>query len=183
MFRNLPLNAGSPEFLLHLIMKETTWKQEHVSVWGKRHLQPRLIAWYGDAGKGYSYAGISLSPEPWTPTLLSIKTQIEEFSKSSFNSVLLNLYRNNNDSMGFHSDDEPELGARPTIASLSLGATRVFSMKPKHDDHSGSTKITLESGSLLVMKGDTQKNWKHGIAKESKPCGPRLNLTFRRIVG
>lgn len=151
-------------------------------VWGKRHPQPRLIAWYGDRGRGYTYSGIRLEPLPWNETLLKIKDHVEHLTASMFNSVLLNYYRDQNDSMGFHSDDEPELGPQPVIASLSLGERRTFVLKHKNRKDLKPVKIALESGSLLVMKGDTQKNWKHGIDKETRPCGPRVNMTFRDIV-
>jgi alkylated DNA repair dioxygenase AlkB len=168
--------------LLRSLIERVPWRAEEVVVWGKRHPQPRLIAWYGDKGRGYTYSGIRLEPLPWNKTLLQIKDQLEHLTASTFSSVLLNYYRDQNDSMGFHSDDEPELGPRPVIASLSLGERRTFVLKHKTRKELKPVKITLESGSLLVMKGDTQKNWKHGIDKETKPCGPRVNMTFRRIL-
>ena len=168
--------------VLHRLISETPWRQEHVTIWGKRHLQPRLIAWYGDEGRTYSYSTIALTPLPWTELLLSLRGRIEEASRASFNSVLLNYYRDNNDSMGFHSDDEPELGSHPIIASLSLGDTRIFVFKHKTDKGVKPVRLALSSGHLLVMKGDTQRNWQHGIMKESRRCGPRVNLTFRQIV-
>ena len=150
-------------------------------MWGKRFPQPRLIAWYGDEGSAYAYSGIALKPLPWTSVLLNIKRRVELLADYEFNSVLLNYYRDNRDNMGMHSDDEPELGSRPTIASLSLGETRTLVFAHKFDRAASSFKILLKSGSLLIMKGPTQQSWKHGINKESRPCGPRVNLTFRRI--
>jgi alkylated DNA repair dioxygenase AlkB len=137
---------------------------------------------YGDEGRRYSYSGVALIPLPWTPLLLSIRRRVEDVASWSFNSVLLNYYRDNNDSMGFHSDDEPELGPQPVIASLSLGATRTFVFKSKIDKAAKPVRVALASGHLLIMKGDTQRNWQHGILKESRRCGARINLTFRRIV-
>lgn len=106
---------------------------------------------------------------------------VEDHAGVAFNSVLLNYYRDNRDSMGFHSDDEPELGPRPVIASLSLGTPRTLVFKPRGDLRADDVKLVLESGSLLLMRGDTQKNWKHGIMKQTRPCGGRVNLTFRRV--
>ena len=161
---------------------DVPWRQESILVWGKMHLQPRLVAWYGDLGSDYTYSGITLTPLPWTDILLEIKRRIETVTAASFNSVLLNYYRDNRDSMGFHSDDEPELGLRPVIASLSLGEERTLTMKHKLNKLVKPVRLKLASGSLLLMKGETQRYWNHGIAKESRPCGPRVNLTFRRIV-
>lgn len=171
-----------PSQLLAELIRETPWRSEQIVVWGKSHPQPRLVAWFGDSGKGYVYSGIRLTPLPWTPTLSDIKGKVETRVGVSFNSVLLNYYRNERDSMGFHSDDEPELGLRPTIASLSFGEMRTFILKHKFSKTIKPIRIPLSSGSLLVMKGDTQRNWKHGIDKEAKPCGPRVNLTFRNIL-
>jgi alkylated DNA repair dioxygenase AlkB len=129
----------------------------------------------------YSYSGIRLHPLPWTDLLREVKRRIEDCTEATFNSVFLNLYRNHNDSMGFHSDDERELGLEPTIASLTFGATRLFVLKHKKDASISTVKIPLEAGSVLLMKGKTQHFWKHGILKQREPCGPRVNLTFRTI--
>ena len=170
----------------HAVLDQLTadipWRQESILVWGKMHLQPRLVAWYGDRGSDYTYSGITLTPLPWSDLLLEIKKRIETVTPASFNSVLLNYYRDNRDSMGFHSDDEPELGPRPVIASLSLGEERTFIMKHKLNKLVKPVRLKLASGSLLLMKGETQRYWSHGIAKESRPCGPRINLTFRQII-
>ena len=177
------LNLGrSADALLRQLIAEIPWRQENILVWGKLYSQPRLVAWYGDRGSDYTYSGIKLTPRPWTDLLRDIKKRVETVSATAFNSVLLNYYRDNRDSMGFHSDDEPELGVRPTIASLSLGEERTFVLKHKVNKLSKPVRLRLASGSLLLMKGETQRYWKHGIAKESRPCGPRINLTFRRIV-
>ena len=177
------LNLGrSADALLRQLIAEIPWRHENILVWGKMYSQPRLVAWYGDRGSDYTYSGIKLTPRPWTDLLRDIKKRVETVSATAFNSVLLNYYRDNRDSMGFHSDDEPELGARPIIASLSLGEERTFVLKHKVNKLSKPVRLRLESGSLLLMKGETQLYWKHGIAKESRPCGPRINLTFRRIV-
>lgn len=170
-----------PLTIMRRLISETPWRAENVVVWGKTYPQPRLIAWYGEFGRNYTYSGISLNPLSWTKNLLDLKQRVEAVARENFNSVLLNYYRDNRDSMGFHSDDEQELGTRPIIASLSLGAERTFVLKHKRNKAAAPFRLKLASGSLLLMKGETQHYWKHGIAKESRPCGPRVNLTFRRI--
>jgi alkylated DNA repair dioxygenase AlkB len=175
----LPL---SYEILLQRLIDETPWRCDEIKVWGKIHLQPRLTAWYADPGRRYTYSGITMSPLPWTPLLQAIREAVEHASGHAFNSVLLNYYRNERDSMGFHSDDEPELGPQPVIASLSLGATRDFVFKHRHRKDLKPYRVPLESGSLLLMRGDTQRNWSHGIEKMRRPLGPRVNLTFRTVV-
>lgn len=168
--------------VLQRLIAEVPWRCEEVVMWGRRVPQPRLTAWYGDAGASYAYSGIQLHPLPWTPILLDIKTRVEETVGSRFNSVLLNYYRDHHDSIGFHSDDEPELGERPVIASLSFGAERTFVLKHKRSKTAEPARLRLSSGSVLLMKGDTQRCWRHGIPKETRPCGPRINLTFRQII-
>lgn len=156
------------------------WKQEKIEMFGKKMPLPRLTAWYGDEGKSYTYSGIEHHPEAWISTLTLIKTKVEEISEFTFNSVLINLYRHGNHSVSWHSDDEPELGENPIIASVSLGATRRFSLRHKM---SKDNKIDLDlpHGSLLLMKDETQHFWQHQIAKTSKFVEPRINLTFRFI--
>jgi alkylated DNA repair dioxygenase AlkB len=175
------LLAQAPDIIMGRLIDEVPWRAESIIVWGKTYPQPRLIAWYGDAGMIYTYSGIQLTPLPWTRTLLDIKKRVEAVTGANFNSVLLNYYRDHRDSMGLHSDDEPELGERPILASLSLGEERTFILKHKRDKALKPVRLKLASGSLLLMKGDTQRYWKHGIDKEPDPCGPRVNLTFRRI--
>jgi alkylated DNA repair dioxygenase AlkB len=179
---SVPL-PDEPGALLRQLIDETPWRQETITLWGQSHLQPRLSAWYGDPQAIYTYSGMTLTPLPWTPLLSATRASVEGLAGHRFNSVLLNYYRDQNDSMGYHSDDEPELGDQPVIASLSLGAERPFLLKPKAGGAARAVKLVLKSGSLLVMQGNTQRNWKHGIAKERHPCGPRINLTFRAIVG
>jgi alkylated DNA repair dioxygenase AlkB len=173
--------SDTPENLACTLIEEVPWRAEQVLIWGRKYPQPRLIAWYGDVGQSYAYSGIVLEPLPWTDLLQRIRDTVQRVTDAEFNSVLLNYYRDHRDSMGFHSDDEPELGPRPVIASLSLGELRTFVLKHKTRPSVKPVRLKLESGSLLLMKGDTQKNWKHGIEKEARPCGPRVNLTFRRI--
>jgi alkylated DNA repair dioxygenase AlkB len=166
--------------LLRELIESIDWHQQKITVYGRNYPQPRLSAWYGDAS--YRYSGISLEPLPWTPTLLEIRAQIEALTRYTFNSVLLNYYRNQDDSMGMHSDDERELGAQPVIASLSLGEARTFLLRHKSRKQLKTVKLPLPGGSLLLMLGDTQRNWKHGIAKLRQVCGPRINLTFRQVL-
>jgi alkylated DNA repair dioxygenase AlkB len=173
--------AEAPHIVMRRLIDEVPWRAEKIVVWGRTYPQPRLIAWYGDAGKNYTYSGLSLSPLPWTQALLDIKCRVEAIAGTEFNSVLVNYYRDHRDSMGLHSDDEPELGKRPILASLSLGEERTFILKHKREKALKPVRLKLASGSLLLMKGDSQRYWKHGIEKETRPCGPRVNLTFRRI--
>ena len=168
--------------LLYELIDNTTWRQEEITLFGKAHRQPRLSAWYGNRDSVYTYSGISLRPRPWNQTLLTLKAGVESQLGRSFNSVLLNYYRDQRDSMGMHSDDESELGKQPVIASLSLGEERILLLRHRYRKKLGTFKLPLPSGSLLVMKGDTQSHWKHGIAKQNHPCGPRVNLTFRTIL-
>jgi alkylated DNA repair dioxygenase AlkB len=171
---SLPL---SNDEVLRRLIDETAWQAETVVVFGKRYLQPRLTAWHGEAG--YTYSGLRLAPLPFTPLLETIRQAVEQASGRRFNSVLLNYYRNERDSMGMHSDDEAELGPEPAIASLSFGATRSFVLRHKRNKERLS--IALTDGSLLLMSGKLQHNWLHGINKTTRPLGPRLNLTFRFI--
>jgi alkylated DNA repair dioxygenase AlkB len=179
--RHLPF-AQTPHSIMRHLIDEIPWRAENIIVWGKLVPQPRLIAWYGDGGKNYTYSGIHLQPLSWTETLIEIKERVEVATRTDFNSVLLNYYRDHRDSMGLHSDDEPELGERPILASLSLGEERTFILKHKSEKALKPVRLKLASGSLLLMKGETQRYWKHGIDKERRPCGPRVNLTFRRIL-
>lgn len=167
--------------MLQKLIDQTIWRQENVRIYGKEYRQPRLVALYADGGTKYDYSGISLHPLPFTDLLREIKRRIEDCTDASFNAVFLNLYRDHNDSMGFHSDDEKELGKNPTIVSLTFGATRTFIMKHKFKKEIPLVKIPLEAGTVLLMKGSTQHNWKHGINKQTQPCGPRVNLTFRTL--
>lgn len=167
---------------MEALTREITWRQETIVLWGKPYRQPRLSAWYGNAGCAYTYSGMRLEPQPWTDTLLQIKEDIERATSHSYNSVLLNLYRDERDGMGWHSDDEPELGPQPAIASLSLGATRTFGFRHRTRKAVKPLALPLTNGSLLVMAGDTQRYWRHAVDKEREPTGARINLTFRTIL-
>jgi len=172
---------GCADTVLQTLLDNTPWQQLSIKLFGKSHPQPRLEAWYGDPGAHYSYSGIQHTPLPWTPELAQLRQALESFCNARFNSVLLNLYRDGSDSMGLHADDEPELGPHPTIASLSLGAQRRMYFKHKTRKDLIGPSIDLPHGSLLVMAGETQQYWKHGIRKTRKACGARINLTFRLI--
>lgn len=169
----------APDLLFERLKAEIPWEQRSIRIKGREIPQPRLISWHGDVG--YSYSGISMTLNPWTPLLETIRRSVERITGETFNSVLLNAYRHGRDSIGMHADDEPELGPRPTIASVSLGCERVFDMRRK-DRTGGTVRIPLTHGSLLVMAGDTQRNWLHGIAKTDHDTGERINLTFRRTA-
>lgn len=182
--RLMPAFYGKPlsEQYLHRLLDEISWRQEKIVLWGKEHLQPRLSAWYGDANSHYYYSGVALKPLPWTATLLRIKDDIEQATGRRFNSVLLNLYRDENDSVGWHSDAEPELGKMPVIASLSLGATRTFRLRHRTRKDLKPVSVELTDGSLLLMAGTTQRFWQHAVPKERTACSRRINLTFRTIL-
>ena len=173
-------SRNESDHYLRDLAEHVTWKQERIKLYGKEHDIPRLTAWYGDPGKSYIYSGIRVDAAPWTETLLAIKNQIETASGETFNSVLLNFYRKGSDSVSWHSDDEPELGKTPTIGSVSFGQERPFQLKHKRNP-SLKHSILLPHGSLLIMRGDTQRNWLHQIPKSSKELSPRINLTFRTV--
>ncbi|WP_313702931.1 alpha-ketoglutarate-dependent dioxygenase AlkB [Massilia sp.] len=177
LMARLPLPYSTDEVFRRL-RDETPWRQDSIVLFGKQHLQPRLTAWYGDAS--YTYSGLRLEPLPWTPLLAELSAAVETACACRFNSVLLNYYRNERDSMGMHSDDEPELGPEPAIASLSLGATRSFILR--HKRNKCTRKLDLHDGSLLLMSGSLQSNWLHGIHKATRSLGERINLTFRFIA-
>ena len=162
------------------LLREIPWQQDNIKVFGKEFAQPRLTALFGNDGKPYSYSNITMQPNPWNLLLQKIKFHVESVSEINFTTVLLNYYRDGQDSNGWHSDNEKELGLNPTIASVSLGSERLFQLK-HNTEPSLRQNILLENGSLLIMKGTTQHFWKHQIPKTNKPVGGRINLTFRVI--
>lgn len=162
------------------LYNDTNWKQEYIKMYGNPIPIPRLTAWYGDNGKSYTYSKIAMNPEPWTFTLLEIKSKIENLSGVEFNSVLLNLYRSGSDSVAWHSDDEPELGENPVIGSVSFGGTRRFMFRHKYKKEL-KKEVNLTDGTFLLMKGSTQHFWQHQIPKTAKLVEPRINITFRVI--
>lgn len=176
----LPIHRADDSF--QRLLSEVDWKQEHIKMFGKEIEIPRLTAWYGDPERSYTYSGIALTPLAWTPLLNELRAAVEKVAGHQFNSVLLNLYRNGNDSVSWHADDEPDLGREPVIGSLSLGATRRFDFRKK-TDHSDKFESVLNSGDLVVMRGTSQQLWDHQVPKEPKVTEPRINLTFRQILG
>jgi alkylated DNA repair dioxygenase AlkB len=170
------LNEAEADALFATLRRSVPWRQEA----GRGRPFPRLTAWYADAGLTYSYSGVTHHSLPWLPELLGVKDKIEQAAEARFNSLLLNLYRNGNDSIGMHADDEPELGANPVIGSVSLGAVRQFVLK--HRKSREKIVLELPHGSLLVMAGTSQQYWLHGVPKTARPVGERINLTFRRIL-
>ena len=174
------LDSATADHWLAQLLAETPWEQPSVRLYGREYPVPRLVAWYGDAEATYRYSGLSHQPLPWTPLLAQIRTRLVDALGLPLNGVLLNYYRDGQDSMGWHSDDEVELGRNPHIVSLNLGGSRRFDLRRKgHNriEHS----LLLNQGSLLVMGGPTQHYWQHQIAKTRMPCAPRLNLTFRLV--
>jgi alkylated DNA repair dioxygenase AlkB len=167
------------DILLKGLRNNIVWKQESMNMYGKKIDFPRLTAWYGNNDKPYSFSGITLQPLPWTSEILTIKNKIEPVAKTVFNSVLLNLYRDGNDSISWHTDAEKELGINPIIASVNFGATRKFQLR--HIKTKEKLEIELTHGSLLIMQGELQHFWQHQVPKTSKPVGERINLTFRVI--
>ena len=161
-------------------LNDLSWETGFIKIFGKTHQIPRLQAWYAEDGVEYTYSGKKLQRHNWNKTLIEIKQEIESITSMKFNSVLANLYRNGNDSMGLHSDNEKELGINPVIASLSLGESRDIHFK--HKNIKTSINIPQTSGQLIVMYGQTQKYWKHEIKKTKKFKKPRINLTFRNII-
>lgn len=172
------VDESSADTYFTRLLSDTPWEHRHIVMFGRQVLQPRLACWYGDLA--YTYSGIRLEPRPWTTTLDELRTRCTAESGSSFNSCLVNLYRDGRDSMGWHADDEPELGAEPVIASLSLGEVRRFRMR--HRESRTVVDVSLEHGSLLVMSGVMQHRWVHEIPKTTRPVGQRINLTFRQIL-
>jgi alkylated DNA repair dioxygenase AlkB len=170
------------ETLLTQLTAEVAWEQRAIRIFGQHIPQPRLTAWYGDPAAHYTYSGLTWEPRPWTPVLLALRHLVEAAANAPFNSLLLNYYRDCRDSMGWHADDEPELGLEPTIASLSLGATRRFRLRPQPGLVHAPFGLDLPSGSLLLMRGPAQQYWQHALPKTARPVGPRLNLTFRWVT-
>ncbi|MEL6319061.1 MAG: alpha-ketoglutarate-dependent dioxygenase AlkB [Cyanobacteria bacterium J06626_14] len=179
LYPNFFLPEESDRLFQHLL-DEIPWRQDYITLYGKTVPLPRKTAWHGDDGASYSYSGIDLDPEPWTPALLEVRTRIEDAVEVSFNSVLLNLYRHGRDSMSWHSDDEPELGRNPMIASVSFGEARRFIFRHRQNK-ALKTEVQLTHGSFLLMAGETQHFWQHAIPKTTRAIAPRINLTFRVI--
>ncbi|RDE24189.1 alpha-ketoglutarate-dependent dioxygenase AlkB [Motiliproteus coralliicola] len=175
------LSAVEADHYLAQLQQQLDWRQDRIRLFGRETPIPRLQAWYGDPGLHYRYSGLSLYAQGWPDPLLALKQQLEQQTGQRFNAVLANLYRNGVDSMGWHADDEPELGPNPVIASLSLGQPRPFQLR-RRDDPTQRYELLLEHGSLLLMAGSTQHHWQHALPKRTRLNQPRINLTFRQII-
>ena len=173
--------APQADDYLRCCLEQLPWRQDTLRIAGRLIPIPRLQNWFADDGAEYSYSGISFTANPWPDYLLAMKQVIEQMTGHRFNSVLANYYRNGNDSVDWHSDDEPELGCQPVIASVSLGTPREFSLRHRFNNAIPQYKLTLQHGSLLLMSGRTQSHWQHRIAKQKAIMTPRVNLTFRAI--
>lgn len=165
---------------LKTLLTTVPWQNDEVVIYGRRIVTARKVAWFGDANYAYTYSGTTKTALAWTRELLALKSLAEGKTGTAFNSCLLNLYRDGNEGMSWHSDDEKSLGTNTTIASLSFGAERKFSFRHKRSGESVS--LVLEDGSLLVMMGTTQTYWQHSLPKSKKITAPRINLTFRTMV-
>lgn len=168
----------SAEAVFNELQSALNWRQDNIRLFGKVHPIPRLQAWYGDAS--YRYSNLELEAQTWYPKLAELKALCEQYAQHRFNTVLANLYRDGQDSNGWHSDNEPELGTNPLIASLSFGGERRFLLK--HKSTGEKLEFNLASGSLLIMAGETQHYWQHTIPKTKRPVAPRINLTFRKVL-
>lgn len=174
------LPADEADALFARLQQAIPWECHRIRMFGREVDSPRLSCWIGDPDAVYVYSRTRFVPHPWPADLRPLRERLSDELGVAFNSVLANLYRDGRDRMGWHSDDEPELGPCPVIASISLGATRRFSLKPKAGGPSRA--LDLPHGSLLVMAGDTQAAWRHALAGTARPVRPRINLTFRRII-
>ena len=178
----------SPMWLAHVeadalftsLLASIGWEVHRIHMFGRQIDSPRLSCWIGDPGASYTYSRTRFEPHPWPSMLLPIRERLRDTLGVDFNSVLANRYRSGRDAMGWHSDDEPELGPQPVIASVSLGATRRFALKARGEG--GRLTLDLPHGSLLVMRGDTQARYRHALPATARPVGERINLTFRRVL-
>jgi len=176
------IDHSEQETLLAKLLSEIPWRQDYISMFGKRHPLPRLQQWFGDEGLSYKWSGILMKPLPWTPMLISLRRRVEAAVDGvSFNSVLLNRYRSGNDTVAWHADNERDLGPEPVIASVSLGARRDFLLRHALRGDVPQFSISLSSGSLLLMTGRTQQCWEHSIPRRKGVNSERVNLTFRQI--
>lgn len=174
-------SAADSYLLFQQLMDAVDWQQLPITVYGKTWPEPRLTSWVGDPAAVYSYSGQARRPVAWFEPLSALRDQLSEFVGVQFNSVLVNCYQDGSHGVGWHSDNEPELGANPTIASLSLGATRRFRVRHKTDKSIPARSFDLRAGNLLIMDGNSQRDWQHAVPKVKSAVGPRINLTFRVV--
>lgn len=175
------LDESEVRGLLHSLMNRVPWEQSVIQLYGRPVQIPRLNAWFGDPGCGYAYSGHRLPLHPWLPELSTLRGRLHRELNVDSNSVLVNLYRDGQDSVAWHSDDEPELGRNPVIAAVSLGAERRFSLRHRHNKSLETLHLQLPSGSLLLMSGATQHHWYHCLPKSARVNAPRISLTFRQV--
>ena len=175
------LPAAQADALLLALRESIDWQTHRIRLFGRNVDSPRLSSWIGDAGSAYTYSGVRFQPHAWPAALVPVRQRLVQELGCEFNSVLANLYRDGGDCMGWHADNEAELGSQPVIASLSLGAARRFVLKNLREP-SRKLEIALPHGSLLVMGGATQQNYRHALPRTAKPVGERIILTFRRII-
>lgn len=177
--------SDEADHFLSSLMNDVPWSQDSIKLFGRSVLQPRLTCWMGDKGAAYKYSGLLMQPKPWSEVVAQIKTRIEAKLAVSFNSALLNYYRNGRDSMGWHRDNEKELGPEPIIASVSFGAERRFDFR-RYKTKDDKISLNLGHGSVLVMAGALQEYWEHSLPKTAKlnasNLGARINITFRRVI-
>ena len=173
------LGDASWESLMADLVEVVPWESHTIKMFGKEYPQPRLVAWFGDPGSDYSYSGLKMNVRPWIPTVSMLREAAERIACVRFNSVLVNLYRDGNDKVSWHRDNEPELGEEPVIASISLGAPRRF--KFRHLLTREVVETTLTPGSMVVMSGLSQSCWEHEIPRQAAVSEPRINLTFRQV--
>jgi len=171
--------AREADRLFQSLLDAIPWRTATLTIAGQKRPLPRLQCWMADQGRSYSYSGLKLSPHPWNPDVLRIKARLEQLCEHSFNSVLLNYYRDGSDSVSWHADDETELGPNPIVASVSLGAERTLEFKPKFNLTTPKKQIVLGNGSILIMGKTIQNNWLHKLPKISETIDPRISLTFR----
>ena len=175
------IRADAADLMYQQLLQEIPWQSSSIVLYGREHTIPRLQSWHGDPDTGYRYSGKTLTPLPWTPLLNQLRTWLNNEFSVNLNAVLCNLYRDGNDCMGWHADDEPELGMQPEIWSLSFGASRDFALR-----RIGSTRqsglLLLQHGSLLTMKAGMQSHWQHSLPRRRGCTAPRINLTFRYVI-
>ena len=174
------LPPAQADELFTSLRRDISWQVHRIRLFGRWHDSPRLSCWMGDAGASYRYSGVRFEPHPWPAAMADLRARLRDAIGLEFNSVLANLYRDGRDAMGWHADDEPELGTEPVIASLSLGQSRRFLLKHRREP---TLKLALElgHGSLLVMRGDTHGNYRHALPRSRRPMAERINLTFRQV--
>lgn len=175
------IEANSADDVFRRLIVETSWEQRDIVVFGKSHQEPRLSAWHSEPHISYTYSGVLRTPQPWTPLLIDLRDRCASTSGATFNSVLANLYRDGSDGVGWHADNEASNGREPTIASLSFGASRRFDFR--HRESKKTVRIQLDPGSLLIMSGLSQHCWVHQLPRTKRVTEPRINLTFRHVVG